>query len=506
MGSLTYPTSGGRPPATRVRYVVMVWLCMAAIIAYIQRNCISVAEENIREDLQLTMEQMGLAMNAFLISYALFQIPAGMLSHKWGTRRALPTFAALWSISTGLTALADGLPMLFLTRFAVGAAQAGVFVCSTLTISKWFGTASRGFPSGLLGSAMSVGGAIAAALTGLLLEIVSWPWVFVLFAVPGLIWALGFYLWFRDNPQDHPAVNDEELALLEPSSTLPTKPGNEPTPWALILTSPAMAWICGQQFFRAAAYFFFTSRFPTFLKMTRHVNTADAGLLTSLPLLGVVFGGFLGGILSDWLLAKTGSRRISRQGLAVASLSVCTLCILLAYFVDDALLAVLIIGAGSLCAAFAGTCAYTITIDMGGKHVAMVFSLMNMSGNVGAMLFPALVPVLVAATGDWDLVLFAFAAVYLAAAVCWAFLNPNRSIFDRTAATTTKELSQHAIRGHAAKLLSVRTGPLRDHAPGGYLSPHVGGGHARPVYRGSSPLDSDGTGFSASTGNAGHGR
>lgn len=430
--------SDDRTPPTRVRYVVMVWLCTAAIIAYVQRNCISVAEEDIRRDLHLTTTGMGLVMNAFLISYALFQIPAGLISHVWGTRRALPLFAILWSVANGLTALASDLPVLFLTRFGVGAAQAGIFVCSTLSISKWFGPTNRALPSGLLGSAMSVGAALAAAVTGLLLEWVSWPWVFVLFALPGLVWAVGFYLWFRDDPRDHPAVNAGELALLEQSATSPTKPSNEPTPWKLLLTSPAMAWICGQQFFRAAAYFFFTSWFPTFLKMTRHVNTADAGLLTSLPLLGVVFGGFIGGILSDWLFAKTGSRRLSRQGLAVASLAVCALCIVLAYFVEDALWAVLIISSGSFCAAFAGTCAYTITIDMGGKHVAMVFSLMNTSGNVGAMLFPALVPVLVRATGNWDLVLFVFAGVYLAAAICWAFLNPDGSIFDRFPSTKVK--------------------------------------------------------------------
>lgn len=438
MGSQANPSNDGQPPATRVRYLVMVWLCMAAIIAYVQRNCISVAEESIRHDLRLTMEEMGLAMNAFLVSYALFQIPAGMLSHAWGTRRTLSLFALLWSVGTGLTALAGNLTMLILIRFAVGAAQAGIFVCSTLTISKWFGPASRALPSGLLSSAMSVGAALSAAVTGLLLERLTWPWVFVLFALPGLIWAIGFYVWFRDEPRDHPSVNAGELALLEQCNTLSGTPRNEPTPWTLILTSPAMGWICGQQFFRAAAYFFFTSWFPTFLKETRHVNTADAGLLTSLPLLGVVFGGFTGGLLSDWLLAKTGSRRLSRQGLAVASLAVCTLCIVLAYFVDDALLAVLIISTGSLCAAFAGTCAYTITIDMGGKHVAMVFSLMNMSGNGGAMLFPALVPALVAATGNWDLVLFAFAGAYLAAAICWSFLNPERGIFDRTPSETVR--------------------------------------------------------------------
>ena len=71
--------------------------------------------------------------------------------------------------------------------------------------------------------------------------------------------------------------------------------------------------------------------------------------------------------------------------------------------------------AGAFCAAFAGPCAYSATIDMGGRHVTMVFSLMNMAGNLGAVAFPILVPYLlnedpdVAGSGNWDLVLFTFA-------------------------------------------------------------------------------------------------
>jgi ACS family glucarate transporter-like MFS transporter len=85
----------------------------------------------------------------------------------------------------------------------------------------------------------------------------------------------------------------------------------------------------------------------------------------------------------------------------------------------------------SFASAFAGPCAYAISIDMGGKHVAPVFSTMNMSGNLGAMLFPSVVPLLVGPSRDWDLVLLFVAAIHLAAAVCWLCLNPSGTIFDR---------------------------------------------------------------------------
>jgi hypothetical protein len=65
----------------------------------------------------------------------------------------------------------------------------------------------------------------------------------------------------------------------------------------------------------------------------------------------------------------------------------------------------------------------------GGRHVAPVFSTMNMAGNLGALAFSVLVPPLVAG-GNWDRVLRVFAGLHLAAAACWLGLNPRGTIFD----------------------------------------------------------------------------
>ena len=196
-----------------------------------------------------------------------------------------------------------------------------------------------------------------------------------------------------------------------------------------MLTSRSMWAICGQQFFRAAAYIFFATWFPTYLGESYGVSLAEAGRLTSLPLVAVVIGSPLGGLVSDRLLVRTGSRRLSRCVLSAVSLALCAALILGAYFVADPRLAVLVISAGAFWAALGGVSAYTITMDLGGRHVATVFSVMNMCGNVGAALCPPFVGWLVDVSGSWDRVLPFFAAVYAAAAVCWMLLDPGRKIF-----------------------------------------------------------------------------
>src|SRR5690606_28644625 len=114
----------------------------------------------------------------------------------------------------------------------------------------------RGFPSGALASCMSIGGAVAVLLTGLLLPLVGWRMVFVLFALPGMLWAVGFWWWFRDQPEEHPSVTAAELEVIRAGRVGGAEGAREPTPWLALLTSPAMWWINLQQFFRAAGYIF----------------------------------------------------------------------------------------------------------------------------------------------------------------------------------------------------------------------------------------------------------
>lgn len=419
---------------TGVRYWVLLWLCLAAAIAYLHRNAIAVTTTPIQKELGLSLEEMGWALSGFYLTYALFQIPTGWLGDRWGSRRALTAYSAVWSLATGVTAAATGLTAVMAARLGAGAAQAGIFPCSANTLAQWFPRVRRGMASGLLSSCMSAGGFAASALTGALLAWMSWRWIFGVYILPGLVWSLGFYAWFRDSPREHLAVNEDELRLIREGTQSEENDdktsARAPVPWGRMALSPAMWFLCGQQFFRAAGYIFFASWFPKFLQETRGVSVPESGLLNSLPLLAVVVGAPLGGVFIDWLLARTGSRRISYQLVAAASMLACAVLILAAYGIHDTLLAVLVISAGSFCAAFGGPSGYTVTIEMGGRHVATVFSTMNMSGNLGAAAFPLVVAKLVVLSGGWHYVLFLFSALYVAACGCWLLLNPSGTVFD----------------------------------------------------------------------------
>jgi len=438
------PLLTSRP--TRVRYLVLAALCAITTINYIQRNSLGGAETTVRADLQLTRNDTGDAMGAFFLTYALCQVPSGWLAQRWGGRWALTVFAAGWSIVMAFTAAATNLPALLGARWTMGALQAGIFPCCTMILAAWYPVTRRGFASAILNSFMLIGGVIASWLTAELIGPLGWRWLFLLYALPGLVWACWFAVWFRNRPRDHASVNPAELAIISPDSGLekesaigkPQSAISRKVPWAAIFLSTALWLICIQQFCRAGALRFFDMWLPTYLQEARGQSVEDANYWTSLPLLAGMIGGPVGGILSDVVLARTRSRRAARQGVAIGGLLAGLLLYGLAYQVANLTGAVLLACLGLFIMTFSSPCAYALTMDMGGRNLGIIFATMNMAGNLGSWAFTKFIPRIVTVHG-WQGALLVFAAMHIVAIGCWLLLNPNGLIGEPGGAETVSK-------------------------------------------------------------------
>jgi len=372
------------------RYQVLTLLCISAAVAYVQRAALSVPAEEIARDLKFTnlAKDMGAIQSAWYFS-----------------------------------AFANGFYSLLFLWGLMGAAQAGAFPCAAKALGRIFPEAERARSTGLLAAGMTIGGAIAPVLAAYCLQgltgpaqqlgVERWRLLLMAYAIPGILWT-GFFLW---------------IVTLTKLPSVDVSQSTSALRWSTMLRSLPLMLLCGQQFFRAAGMVFFTTWFPTFLQKTRGVSQLDSGILTTVAGIGGVVGSLTGGYFSDWLLKKTGNPRLSRQGIAVVGMSCCALLILLSYFVKDTYQSITLISLGAFFATFGGVSGYAVAISYGGRHVATVFSTMNMFGNFGASLFPLTAGWLVAQTENWNLILFLFAGVMAIDAVCWALLNPRGTIF-----------------------------------------------------------------------------
>ena len=402
-----------------MKYYVLFMLCLAAIIAYVQRLAFSVCEEQIRLDLDLDKPQIGQIIAAWQLGYALMQLPSGWLADRIGSRPSLALFIVAWSGMLGAATWCTTYNSLIAVWGLMGMAQAGVFPCSTKLIGERFGATFRATASGFLASSMALGIALAPLLTTQLLSAgLPWQTIFGWYVVPGWIWASVFLFSTSSKNSiapDQILVSENEVAL----------PGVR---WLDFLSSVPMWLLCGQQFFRAAAMMFFQSWFPKFLRETRGVDLAGSGKLAFVVGVGALLGGMSGGIFSDWLLKRTGNRRLARQGIAITGMLSCGILVGLSYFISDTNLAIGCISIGAFLATFGGVSGYTMAIEFGGRHVATTFSLMNMCGNIGAALFPLTVGYIAESSFGWSGVLFLSAFIFVIDAVCWALLNPTHTI------------------------------------------------------------------------------
>ena len=412
------------PPASALhRYHVVGALALAAAIAYLCRHPLGVAESTISAELGLSKVQSGILLGTFFWTYAIFQLPGGWLGHVWGNRWALSLFAASWSVAMLLTGFSTTFALLLLAQLVMGAAQAGIFPCSALVMQRWLPIRERGLGQGTLGAGMQLGAIATATLTGWMLGMnVSWRWIFMLYAVPGFLWAIWFAVRFREWP-----VN-RQASPVESKLDDATAHTHSPTPWLTVFSHATMWFLCGQQVCRAAGYAFFATWFPSFLQETRGISVEEAGMLQGFLLTASMIGGFLGGLLTDRVYRWSGNLRRSRASLGAGGQILCGLLILSAFFVTSASLAVALLAAGAFFASLGGPSATAVPIDIGGKHVAKIFAVMNMSGNFAAAACPIAVGWIFDTTNNWNIVLLLFAGVYFSAAACWLFINPTDDV------------------------------------------------------------------------------
>ena len=300
---------------TRTRYWVIVFAVTLAIIQYIDRVCISQAAPFISRDLQLDEAQMGWVFSAFTLAYALFEIPAGYLGDRIGPRKVLIRIVLWWSFFTAATGWMWSWVSLAVTRFLFGAGEAGAFPNLTKAFHRWLPLSERTRAQGIMWTSARLGGAFTPMLVYLCLQHVTWRTAFQLFGLLGVVWAVVFFWWYRDNPRAHPQVNAAEAALL------PAEPESGErfhAPWKLLFTSRTVWCLCGQYFACSYCFYFFITWFPTYLLKAQGFDVKQSALLAGTPLFVGAFGSLLAGWISPILSRRFASVANVRRGMGAA--------------------------------------------------------------------------------------------------------------------------------------------------------------------------------------------
>jgi ACS family glucarate transporter-like MFS transporter len=196
--------SGSHVAPSKARYWVIVFAVTLSILAYIDRVCISQAAPLISSDLGFSRTEMGSIFAAFALAYAAFEVPGGWMGDAMGPRKVLMRIVIWWSGFTALTGGMWSFGSMWFTRFLFGAGEAGCFPNLTKAFSVWLPADERVRAQGIMWTFARWGGAFTPPLVIFVLKYMNWRMAFVLFGLLGVIWAVTFYRWFRDNPRSTP--------------------------------------------------------------------------------------------------------------------------------------------------------------------------------------------------------------------------------------------------------------------------------------------------------------
>jgi len=420
--SNTSPHAGPSAP-THTRYWVIFCAATLSVITYIDRVSISQAAPLITEELGLSRVQMGWAFSAFSLGYFLFQVPGGWMSDWIGPRRVLTSIVVWWSVFTAATGLAFSQSTLIGARLLFGVGQGGGFPVLTKTFTTWLPQPERVRAQGIMWMSARWGGAFSPLLVVALLQYVSWRQAFEIFGLIGIVWAVFFWRWYRDNPRDHKGPNEAELSLLEGAEETAAGHGN--VPWGRFFRSRTVWLLWVQYFCMAYGWYFYITWLPTYIQEARGQTMERSAFLAGMPLFFGGLGSLVCGYLLTYLDRKMGGARRSRRFMGVLGCAGAGALLIVSVYLSEPVWAMVAMGLASFSNDLAMPPAWGACMDVGGKYAGSLSGSMNMAGNIAGFVSPPMVAYILRWTGDnWIITFYVSAAIYFIGAVSWLFIDP----------------------------------------------------------------------------------
>jgi MFS family permease len=410
------------PGPTNIRYRIIGVTMLMAFILYLDRICMAeiVKSASFNNDVHLSKEEIGRILSAFFFTYALFQVPAGWASDRFGARATLTIYIVLWSFCTILTGCMSSFAGLLLARLLCGIAEAGAYPTCMAMIRKWIPLSGRAGAAGLVAFGGRTGGTLAPFLTiWMILTMGHWRMSLWVDGVVGFVIAGIFWFVVRSSPHEHSQVNAAELALIgrpEKEQRLSARELRSAL-WSFCKSISLWANSANQMLVNLG-WGFLVTWLPTYLVQERKVGELEGGrMLTYVLALGML-GQIAGGYYCDWATRHFGLRWGRLLPMTSANL-VCAAAYACCPFVDSTWLLVACCATVSFCVDLGNPALWAFMGDVGGRATAAAGGWGNMWGNFGASVTGMLVPWLLdIGGGDGKMfVFFTLAGAFVLAAI-----------------------------------------------------------------------------------------
>jgi ACS family D-galactonate transporter-like MFS transporter len=410
------PTSRLSPELSRLAFL----LALSIFINYIDRGNLAIAAPLLKDDLGLSVYQLGILFSSFFWTYAIFQIVSGWLVDRFPVNWVLALGILLWSTATFGTGLVGGFKLLLAMRLILGIGESVAYPSYSKIISRHFSEFQRGRANSLISAGQALGPAFGTLLGGMLMARVGWRLFFVVLGIASSLWLLPWLKFLRGTA---PTTSDVKPTLAPGNAAI--LPASEPVACASILQilRQRSAWgtFAGLFAYNYIWYFFITW-LPFYLVRERHFSVQGMSIVSGLAFLVLAISALVSGWLSDKWIAAGATPTLVRKtftgaGPVIAS-SIVFVGIVANHGLAVAILMLACVGMGM------GTSnLWSVTQTLAGAATSGRWTgLQNFTGNLAGWIAPALIGLIVQRTGNFFWVFVITSGVTLLGAAAWLFV------------------------------------------------------------------------------------
>ncbi|GMN89572.1 MFS transporter [Francisella sciaenopsi] len=381
---------------TYYNILIILLLFFLALLNYIDRSTLSIANTEIANAFNITPTEMGILLSAFMWPYAIASLPAGYMVDRLGVNKVMLVSMIAWSVACVLGGLVIGFYSILLTRILLGLAEAPFFIVATRIIQHRFPSSQRGLMSSIVALGPRLANILAPLILVGLMLLIDWRGMFILLGIIGLLAALGW-------------------KLLHTEETIECRPTYKKTQKVSIsdaLKNKNVVFLCIGNLCSSYAYWLFLTWLPFYFIKVKHLSLSQMSIATSISFISGIASVMLGGIVSDLMIKKGFTAVFSRLTPIIIGCLVASIAILALPFIDNIFIIVCVISVTIFCLGLRISPTWALVADISPYSlVGTIGGLQNFANFVGAGLAPLITGIILQSTNDNFMFVFIFSGV-----------------------------------------------------------------------------------------------
>lgn len=408
-----------------IRWAFVILLLIGAIVNYLDRANLSVANTTIAREFHLSSTKMGLLLSAFLWPYAIANLPSGWLVDKFGPKKMFLFASGFWSTATIICSFVSSYPIFYAMRMVLGVAESPFFTAGLKVNQEWFSDEERGLPVAIINTGSQISNAIAPPILTLLLVAFGWRSMFIIIGVLGLLVLLVWQKLYRD------PTSEETIAIkgsLEAAKEVREgKKSEKQASWGELFKHKRTWFMIIGNFGIMFTIWVYLTWLPSYLQKERGFSLTQSGFVASLPYICGIIGVLLGGSISDRLIKKGVQPITSRKVPIVGGAILAAVATAPLPFIKSTTVIIVLLCIGYFASQLPSGVIWTLAADVApSNQVASLGAIQNFGGFLGAAMAPIVTGVILDKTGTIGSVFLIGAALLILGAISYGvFVKPS---------------------------------------------------------------------------------